>query len=49
MMKITPVAGDLMCSSDLQGYLAPTWCTYLHADKTIIHIISLDLKRTKEE
>jgi hypothetical protein len=35
---ITPVPRDLMLSSDLQGYQAYIWYTYIHAGKTFIHL-----------
>lgn len=46
--SITPVAGDLLCSSDLQGHLEPTWCTYLHTGKTICTYF-FNLERKEKE
>lgn len=45
----TPVAGVLICSSDLRGHLAPTWYTFLHSGKAIIHIIFLIYKEKKNK
>lgn len=36
--SITPISGDHVLSSDLQGYQIHAWCTCMHSAKTLIHI-----------
>lgn len=43
---ITAVPDDVMCSSDLRGYQAITWCTYTHMHTTQTHTRS---KKTHEQ
>lgn len=35
--SVTPVPGGLMPPSGSHRYQACTWCTYMPADKTLIH------------
>lgn len=37
-LSVTPVPGDLVLFSCLHGHQAYVWCTYIHADKTPIHM-----------
>ena len=37
-MTVIPISGDLVPSFGPQRNKADRWCTYIHPDKTLIHI-----------